>query len=1577
MESSLNKKNLSAITYNSLKAMLNTEKPVYPVGIQYLVDDGKKAVFKYTNLQSLGKLKQALGVDNHLFEVLHDTKRKLYFDVDMKQDTPREEVDSFLSEFKNVLEHLLGIEIKPEQFLVLCNDTYRKVDKATYEIESSDKIHSLHIIIDGYKMENTQLMHLVDTINDRYDMFELDNLVYNNNQIFKMVNQSKVDWKIKSIPYNEISDIKKTLIGHHAHCKVLKFSASLRDYYVHQTDEDVDHVIIKKENIMDLIITGKDGETTFDRDKFFNSKDWKKITRVISKIYGLYDMDSWLQQSLDIANNSEYTLEQNKAYVDSLINPKNGIFSLYRILNKYTNNVVSNHIGYRVNVKDWLEKTFDEEQLAYIISKIMKRDKIKVKDAKTPITQNWYKTHDKDGKKMVLNVKTGMYHYEDETYGNGYYKHLPPLKEDMFQFVQDITELKTELVKFLDGNKKVFIGKSAWGTGKTFHIMTTAITHQYNGKDMFRSILLPSESNSNNVKTAEQFGFISHTQEVDKELDDDGKPILIENYPRVVCSVQSLYKLKKSNFDLVIIDEFESVMSAYLGYSTFKGERTPHESFDILVDKIQNANKVIILDADISQDKCSIITDIVGRHEIVSFKNQQKNFTDVDIEIVSDLQEFTNIMTSSIENKNKICVASAVKEKLESLTDKIEDRRIMTISLEGVFIYDGVSTGNKTDRITLDKSDTLRDLEKAINDNDIPDILTYTTTIKTGISVNEELYDELFVIVSSNSINYFEMIQMLFRLRKLKNKKITILMTGYNYKNQNQSYEFIEREQHKQLSKLKQFGDKSDHFTYVKTQVSELYYKLQTINNRNIYNTRTNNCFNFLQVMDYHGLKYRFSSSKTYQQVIDYEIDIFIDSIDAEQAIADKRMLDMMNWIGTPLMDYSKYHKLSLLKDERYDNLTSDEISQYKKSSFVYSLHQVKRAVQTLYIQYFYTDKSTLKKHFSYHGTSNEPIDDLEKQLRIATRSKDEKLMVDIQTQIDTIKLNTTYIDDQIRNTIECIVGSQFFSGDLNKPNEELDDLQQQIKECLIQYYIKYIKNNHSDDVFNIYDLFRIVNGYTQTLTNLDNKVSKHLETELICKLLGCYDNSSKKFIPRTITNSQFKKILKDNHDYIQVMYDTLIPQTTLPFNHTKNQIDMIYRHMKSILKDVAIRMSKTDGNHTSRDSDKISITNKWNNVNDNGNRLISNATIPDEPQPVCLMVVPRVINKEVIYLFKKTKSTSLNLQDYSKDSVFVVKKSDIIKFVYNYNEPDKLDTDLSNDELKEQLKQQRLKALSDKENSLLYKDESYLLRKLSDKKKTTKAEKQAIQQIYILFDNYDEYESPNKKQMNSVSSRIAWNKCLYKNGFINDDDDNDINKYKNKSDINKYIPDKDKLVFNKYKIDKLQHNNNESIKRRVFNALKPKHLRSHCRNVNKVNPATQSITIHYPKYYHNQIVKNKSLTINSLSNNKYSTDDSNRKKQPMFRHITTNKFTKQDDEWIKSNGSTHYYEPYPSVDDCYDTIDFINEQEHKLYTQSNVLNHIVSNRFITTIQQRCYDVSVQQHEFTISEQHKYLGIVC
>ena len=1509
MESSLNKKNLSAITYSSLKAMLNTEKPVYPVGIQYLVDDGKKAVFKYTNIQSLGKLKQAIGVDNHLFEVLHDTKRKLYFDVDMNQDTPREEVDSFLSEFKDVLEHLLGIEIKPEQFLVLCNDTYRKVDKATYEIESSDKIHSLHIIIDGYKMENTQLMHLVDTINDRYDMFELDNLVYNNNQIFKMVNQSKVDWKIKSIPYNEISDIKKTLIGHHTHCKVLKFSASLRDYYVHQTDEDVEHVIIKKDNIMDLILTGKDGETTFDRDAFFNSKDWKKITRVISKVYGLYDMDSWLQQSLDIANNSEYTLEQNKAYVDGLINPKNGIFSLYRILNKYTNNVVSNHIGYRVNVKDWLEKTFDDEQLAYIVSKMMKRDKIKVKDSPNPIVQNWYKTHDKDGKKMVLNVKTGMYHYEDETYGNGFYKHLPPLKEDMFQFVQDITELKTELVKFLDGNKKVFIGKSAWGTGKTFHIMTTAITHKYNDKeDMFRSILLPTESNSNNIKTAEQFGFKSHTQEVNKELDEDGKPIRIKDYPRVVCSVQSLWKLTNNNFDLVIIDEFESVMSAYLGHSTFKGT-TPYSSFDVLVDKIQNANKVIILDADISQDKCSIITDIVGRHEIVAFKNQEKNFTDVDIEIVSDLQEFTNIMTSSIKNKNKICVASAVKDKLESLTNKIEDRRIMTISLEGVYIYDGVSTENQTDRITLDKSDTLRDLEKAINDNDIPDILTYTTTIKTGISVNEELYDELFVIVSSNSINYFEMIQMLFRLRKLKNKKITILMTGYNYKLQNQSYEFIEREQHKQLSKLKQFGDKSDHFTYVKTQVSELYYKLQTINNRNIYNTRTNNCFNFLQVMEYHGLKYRFSSSKTYQQVIDYEIDIFIDSIDAEQAIADKRMLDMMNWIGTPLMDYSKYHKLSLLKDERYDNLTSDEISQYKKSSFVYSLHQVKRAIQTLYIQYFYTDKSTLKKHFSYHGTSNEPIDDLEKQLRIATRSNDKQLMVDIQTQIDTIKSNTTYIDDQIRNTTECIVGSQFFSGELNKPNDELDDLQQQIKECLIQYYIKYIKNNHSDDVFNIYDLFRMVNGYTQTLTNMDNKVSKHLETELICKLLGCYDNSSKKFIPRTITNSQFKKILKDNHDHIQVMYDTLIPQTTLPFKHTKNQIDMIYRHMKTILKDVAIRMSKSDGNHTSRDSDKISITNKWNNVNDNGNRLFSNATIPDEPQPVCLMVVPRVINKEVIYLFKKTKSTSLNLQDYSKDSVFVFKKSDI-------------------------------------NISLLQHDESYLLTKLNDKKKTTKAEKLAIQQTYMLFDNYDEYESPNN--MNNVLSRVAWNKCLDKNG-----------------------------LFNKYKIDKLENNNNESIKRRIFNALKPKHLRSHCRNVNEVNPATQSITIQYPKYHHNQIVKNKSLTINSLSNNKYSTNDSNRKKQPMFRHNTTNKFTKQHDEWIKSNGSTHYYEPYPSVDDCYDTIDFINEQDHRLYTQSNVLNHIVSNRFITTIQQRCYDVAVQQHEFTISEQHKYLGIVC
>ena len=93
-------------------------------------------------------------------------KRLLYFDID-KLNLSQEDAELLINDFVVILQKELKINITAKQIIVLKNEGKDKKGNIT------DKIQSLHIIINGFKMDYKQQLSLSTYINDKYG-YDLD-----------------------------------------------------------------------------------------------------------------------------------------------------------------------------------------------------------------------------------------------------------------------------------------------------------------------------------------------------------------------------------------------------------------------------------------------------------------------------------------------------------------------------------------------------------------------------------------------------------------------------------------------------------------------------------------------------------------------------------------------------------------------------------------------------------------------------------------------------------------------------------------------------------------------------------------------------------------------------------------------------------------------------------------------------------------------------------------------------------------------------------------------------------------------------------------------------------------------------------------------------------------------------------------------------------------------------------------------------------------------------------------------------------------------------------------------------------
>ena len=283
-------------------------------------------------------------------------------------------------------------------------------------------------------------------------------------------------------------------------------------------------------------------------------------------------------------------------------------------------------------------------------------------------------------------------------------------------------------------DKPIIILNSMMGKGKSSYIK----------KSLF---------SDHKLDTKKSMLFISNRKTFTNFICDEFKEYKVVNYQdvsngnydhdRLCIQVESLWKIDDKQYDIVIIDEVETVLNQYSS-STMKYVR---KCWSTLVDVIKTCSKCIVADAFILQRSIDFILNVCEHREIIMIHNT-KPYLEGRKAIQISQDKYDDLLIEKLQNGKRIVGVSCSRENLLSLHHKV----MVACPDKIIKSYDKDS----------DKSD-LKNVDKVWTKCDF---VNYTPVIQTGISYMMLAFNMCFANLKSSNLARDAM-QMLMRCRVL------------------------------------------------------------------------------------------------------------------------------------------------------------------------------------------------------------------------------------------------------------------------------------------------------------------------------------------------------------------------------------------------------------------------------------------------------------------------------------------------------------------------------------------------------------------------------------------------------------------------------------------------------------------------------------------------------------------------------------------------------------------------------------------------------------------------------------------
>ncbi len=216
---------------------------------------------------------------------------------------------------------------------------------------------------------------------------------------------------------------------------------------------------------------------------------------------------------------------------------------------------------------------------------------------------------------------------------------------------------------------------------------------------------------------------------------------------RIIIQLESLWKIGNQQFDLIVIDEIESVLKQLTSKITNKNIVKTYETFNYI---INNCKTIITADAFLSNNSVEIINKIKPSCLSNVIVNSYNPYKRVAIEVAG----FENLLERAIQQVNKnerIVFITLIKNNGDYAYKEFEER----CPNKKIKYYYG--SMNEKDK----KFDNINEEWKDV------DILIYTPIITCGVNYSFPTFHSLYMWISPNSCCVRDLFQASLRVRTL------------------------------------------------------------------------------------------------------------------------------------------------------------------------------------------------------------------------------------------------------------------------------------------------------------------------------------------------------------------------------------------------------------------------------------------------------------------------------------------------------------------------------------------------------------------------------------------------------------------------------------------------------------------------------------------------------------------------------------------------------------------------------------------------------------------------------------------
>lgn len=240
--------------------------------------------------------------------------------------------------------------------------------------------------------------------------------------------------------------------------------------------------------------------------------------------------------------------------------------------------------------------------------------------------------------------------------------------------------------------------------------------------------------------------------------------INLNTHPRIIMQLESLHRITahKNPFDLIVMDECESIFDQF-GSNLFNRF---NESFAIFIWMFKYSKSCIMMDAYLSNRSYEILRRIRSIDGCYYHANINMNAAADKYMIYTSEGEWLNELIEAIEIKKRIVIPCNSLLTAKSLFDMLGE---MFIGLK-IFIYNSETPQSIREQ-------HFANINKFWTEYDI---LIYTPTISAGISFEVEHYDCMFAYFVSNTCTVESAIQMMGRVRSIRDKSHFIYIQNIN-----------------------------------------------------------------------------------------------------------------------------------------------------------------------------------------------------------------------------------------------------------------------------------------------------------------------------------------------------------------------------------------------------------------------------------------------------------------------------------------------------------------------------------------------------------------------------------------------------------------------------------------------------------------------------------------------------------------------------------------------------------------------------------------------------------------------------